>query len=198
MEGSSSVVSCLGSLSSFIESHVAETDTHIEALKQTAKALVPPDEYDELAKATTSDSDFGKDALLVELERLRLELLMEIQQQDYVTLKLKELISESEELVQSVTDYCVDLKTHRANDEQTAKNHLEYYADVVVGGTTKQLQANTHELEEAMSKVPALVRDTLRSIMESRSRLLSEEYRQQLSKAIATLNKSFNAYANNA
>lgn len=187
-----SVLVYISSLSSFVESHVAEADSHIEALSQSARLLVPPADFDDFASHGETESSFNEEALIAELEKLRLELVMEIQQQSLITSRLEEIIAESGELVRNVTEYYAEAEARRQNEEQTAREALQFYTETVVGNVTRQLEANVVQVDEALTKLPERVHPTVRSVLESRRTLLSDEYKEQLKSAIAASNKSFN------
>lgn len=186
----------LSSLVSSIDTLVAETASQIDVITQATKSLVPLSEYEELIKDSGAGSavPFDHEALIIELEKLRLELVMSIQQQNFATTKLQEMIGESQELVQSVQEHYATREENTQAEEAAAKERLKYYEKNVVGPKLQQLDLNLLDFDEKFHKLEVQVTEALRNIQDGRRKALSAEYQESLTTVIGILSDTFNYY----
>lgn len=195
METANEPFNSVGSLSSVLDAQISETSTRIDSLLQTAKSLVPAAEFEALSKqpAETSPTEFDEEKLINELDKTRLELLMDVQKYDYISGKYEEMIGESEELVRSIVDYYEGAEERDKLQKEASQKLLQHYTEVILGEKNEILKSNCKELEKSYLEAVKGAHETLTSILEAHDTLLSEQYKSELNELIEALNKSLNS-----
>lgn len=179
------------SLSKKLDVQITQTDAHIEALTTAAKRLVSEADYEALSKQvpTQEAKPFTEADLIVELDKARVELLMDVQKQDYISEKLQEMITANDGIVRSVVDYYSDAEETRQWEEGANKARLDHYVDDIVGRRTTVLRENAAELEESYKKLAISAQRTLMAIQEGHEGLLSQQ--KELDEFVSVLNKAY-------
>jgi len=170
----------------------------IESITKSTKNLVPPSEYDVLIKeqAITTPSDFDQSQLIAELYKARLELLMDIQKQEFFAEKIQAMINESEELVRSIIEYYDTAEQSRKMELKGSKQRFEKFKNDVLGEKTNLLSLNSTHHEESYQKAARGAHEALVSIRDGYDELLSQKYKEDLGVLINRLNKSFQSKIN--
>lgn len=198
MESTGDAFSSLGSLSSLLDAQISESSTRIDALLNTARSLVPASDFDALTKeaAQPTPVTFDESKLISELDKTRLELLMEIQKQDYVADKLQEMIGENEDLIRSIVEYYDGAEERDQLQKDAGHKLLTHYTEGTLGETNELLQLNSNFLEDSYLKAVKDAHDTLTSILEGYEGLLSPKYGEDLNELVLKLNVTFNSLTN--
>lgn len=90
---------------------INESDDAITKINQIVKGLVPEQEHSRLSQdegeeaTTTTTHAKDSDDEMKQLQQQRLQLVMELQKQDYISSKLQELVKENQELLDTIKDY---------------------------------------------------------------------------------------------
>ncbi|SGZ51344.1 CIC11C00000002361 [Sungouiella intermedia] len=198
MDGKDIAIRSLGSLSSLLDSQVTEMGAQIESITKSTKNLVPPSEYDALTKeqAITTPSDFDQSQLIAELYKARLELLMDIQKQEFFAEKIQAMINESEELVRSIIEYYDTAEQSRKMELKGSKQRFEKFKNDILGEKTNLLSLNSTHHEESYQKAARGAHEALVAIRDGYDELLSKKYKEDLGVLINRLNKSFQSKIN--
>lgn len=193
MEGPGDTIRSLGSLSTMLDSQITETNLQIENITKTARSLVPQSEYDKLTKemAHEEPSTFDEDNLISELDKARLELLMDVQKQDFLSEKFQELINESEELVRSIIECYEGIEERQQLEIEASNKRVAHYTDDILAERLGLLKMNSTELQQSYIKVATKVHESLISIQNGHNQLLSKEYQEDLNKTVESLNRNF-------
>lgn len=193
MDSKDLAIRSLGSLSSLLDSQVSEMVSHIESITKTTKNLVPQCEYDALVNEQTqlSPSDLDENGLVTELYKVRLELLMDVQKQEFVAEKIQEMINESEELVRSIIEYYDNAEESRKMELEASKRRFDHYRNDIIGDKTELLKLNASNHEETYQKAAKNSHEALTAIQSGQDELLSPEYKEKLDELVEALNESF-------
>lgn len=193
MDGKELAIRSLGSLSSLLDSQISETVSQIESITQSTKSLVPSTEYDELLKEQGKFTPPGLDenVLITELYKARLELLMDVQKQEFMADKIQGMINESEELVRSIIEYYESAGESRKMELEASTKRFEHYKNDVLGSKTELLNSNASSLEESYQKAAKNAHEALTAVRDGHDELLSPKYKESLDDLIDALNISF-------
>lgn len=195
METTNEAFNSVGSLLNVLDAQITETNARIDSLLQTAKSLVPASEFEVLSKqpAESSPTEFDEDRLVSELDKARLELLMDVQKYDYISGKYEEMIGENEELVRNIVEYYEGAEERDKMQKEASRKLLQHYTEDVLGEKKEILRSNCKELEKSYLEAVKGAHETLTSILKAHDTLLSEPYKSELNKLVDALNKSLNS-----
>lgn len=198
MDGKELAIRSLGSLSSLLDSQISETVSQIESITLSTKSLVPSTECDKLLKeqAKFTPSGIDEDVLITELYKSRLELLMDVQKQEFIGDKIQGMINESEELVRSIIEYYESAEESRKMELEASRKRFEHYKIDVLGSKTELLKLNTSSLEESYQKAAENAHEALTAAREGHDKILSPKYKESLDELIDALNISFHSSTN--
>lgn len=198
MEKSYDVHENIHTLANILHSYVRETDGQIKSLQRTAQLLAHGQEVNDTTrlKPTSLDQDENEtdeETIIHELEKARLNLVMEIQEENFVSQKLKEMVTESEDLVGGVTRYYNSIQENKLRETQDIQENVKQFSDTIITNVRDKLRTNISTLQNSQSKLYANAREVLDSIERNGTEALSREYQQELSNVIDVLNEKFNA-----
>lgn len=96
----------LFTITSSLTDRVNESDETIIKINNIVKSLVSEKEFQRLSKHEEPEtSETATTDEIKQLEEQRLQLVMELQKQDYISSKLQELVKENQELLDTIKDY---------------------------------------------------------------------------------------------
>lgn len=175
-----------------------ETDGQIKSLKRTAQLLAHGQEVNDTTRLKPmsldqDENETDEETIIHELEKARLNLVMEIQEENFVSQKLKEMVTESEDLVGGVTRYYNSIQENRLRETQDIQENVKQFSDTIITNVRDKLRKNISTLQNSQSKLYANAREVLDSIERNGTEALSREYQQELSNVIDVLNEKFNA-----
>lgn len=196
MDVTGETIRSLGSLSNILDSQISETSTQIEAITKAAKSLVPLPDFEELIKenASSDTSAINESYIISKLHKARLELLMDVQKQDFFAEKMQEMINESEELIRSIIEYYDSSEERQKLETEASSKRFSHYTDEILGEKLELLKLNSSNLEASYNKAAANAHETLTSIQDGQKQLQSKEYQAQLDDLIQTMNQKFSSY----
>ncbi|GEQ66394.1 hypothetical protein JCM33374_g57 [Metschnikowia sp. JCM 33374] len=208
MEKTSDLHDNLHTLASIVHSHVCETDAHIRSLQRSARLLShgqyvddptklehgKKTQYKEEARLEDKPGDEINEKMFIqELEKIRLNLVMDIQEENYVSQKLTEMVGECEELVGGVTTYYTSIQENKLRDTRALEDHVRIFNDSVVSSVKDTLRTNISRIQASQSSLYTNAREVLGTIEHDVAQSSSTGVQQDLSKAIDLLNLKFNA-----
>ncbi|QBM86613.1 hypothetical protein METSCH_A12580 [Metschnikowia aff. pulcherrima] len=196
MEKNTDIHENIHTISSLLHSHVLETDAQIELLQQTAHLLTwgqdvtgaaSPTLNDVTCQITLSDDE----AVILELEKTRTDLLMEIQEESYISSKLRAMITECEELVGGVTTYYNNIQDSKTREDAAMEEHVKNLGDSAVKRVGETIRANSSTIDVSQKNLYAGVKEVLQIIEQDGSHLVGMDTQSQLSEAIDMLNEKY-------
>lgn len=185
----------LGSLVSAIDTEIAAASKEIEDLTRLTKELVPQDVYESLTKETPVSGDTNtvdEDALVQQQEHCRLQLIMQLQKQDFISTRLQEMVFDSEQLVQTVVDHCSCREDYLKTDEDTAQERRRIYRETLDTCHVKTLDANIEDSAQALAELKEMASKALQNIADLNDIIVSEKFTDALDQMIVSLNRSLN------
>lgn len=201
MDKSSEDIQTLNYLIQSLSNQLTESSNQINALEQNAKRLVSKEEYEELCQRrkedTKEDMSFEdqveeeESKLIYQLQRERLEHIMEIQKQDFMTEKLLELNEQNKGIIESVKEFFQHKQEVREDDELMSKERANYYIDSVIKPNLNLLDLNINNLTFHMKRLEGIFTNLSDNIDVSTSRMFSQEYQSTLNEVILSLNNVF-------
>lgn len=198
MEKSYDVHENIHTLANILHSYVRETDGQIKSLQRTAQLLAHGQEVNDTTRLKSmsldqDENETDEETIIHELEKARLNLVMEIQEENFVFQKLKEMVTESEDLVGGVTRYYNSIQENKLRETQDIQDNVKQFSDTIITNVRDKLRTNISTLQNSQSKLYANVREVLDSIERNGTEALSRESQQELSNVIDVLNENFNA-----
>lgn len=187
----------LGYLVTSLDSQVQDTTSSIDELTKFTKNLVSAEDYADLIKQHEKQSvAFDERELMAQLEKVRLQLVMAIQQQDFAATKLQEMIVESQELVQSVEEHYATKVDNEEAEESAAEERMENYVSEIAGSKVRQLDSNLADFDNKFDQLQINVASMLRDIEKGYEKISSQDYQESLNEVIVSLNASFKYFVN--
>lgn len=204
MDRSYDEVSCIGNLVESLTSQLTDSAEHISKLQRIALELVKLSDYDVLSnnqQEVTLDEIETDQQIIQRLEDERLQLVMELQRQDYVSTKVVELMDQNRDIIDSVKDFLTarDKDGRYADDEENADDsnlkRVELYINHIVKPTETQLRSNIDDLDSSINQVNDLITLFTTRSSEATAQLESPEYKEKVSTLVGSLNKVYNRRA---
>ncbi|KAK6464666.1 hypothetical protein DFJ63DRAFT_334217 [Scheffersomyces coipomensis] len=165
MDRSIDEVSAISSLVRSLVQQLAESNDNIAKLESIAKAFVPQDEYEQLIQPPLSDSKTDsknketkkvpieeEEAYVIQkLEQERMELVLELQKEDFLKEKLVEVLTQNEDLVETVKEYLESKDSIQKEEEDYVKNRFENYSERVLQPTIDRLDSQLFDLHRGIN-----------------------------------------------
>lgn len=183
----------LKNLARLMADSLAESLAHVEGLQQKSKSLVLPTDFDSLQDGDTApheEEPFNDEAVIEQLSRARLQLVVDIESEDYVFQRLKEMAQDCDELVTAVSDFYRDV--HSENQKQQSETLAPMASNTERKAVEKLLQANIENLNTQKSAIYRESEAGLKSLQAGLAKLESPEYDAALQKLVDTLNARIN------
>lgn len=175
-------------------SYADESASRLNAILQTFHTIVPPGEFELLLKEISQDIPRDPEAeLIVELERNRVNLIMDVQNENSAKNKLVEMIGEYEELVNALTAFSTEF-LNRTNEEVDDVTQLNEQYAIEAAEVELALDSNLLRIERALKQVNKSYTDLLVTTQESLQRASSADQQESLLKLIEKMNVSFNKH----
>lgn len=207
-----SLTESIRNLNRLTGSYVDETTTQIQSILQTLQKLIPPEEYEKLVHQQQEPTrqlsrELAEETLISELDKNRVSLVLDIQNQNATSARLLEMIGEYDELVNALTAYAADFITDDAQDanasessplegnvgsEATAQTNAPKQAnlprDSELSGIEQALDANLVRIEKELKQLQNSSLKQLTSTQEAWLDNGSIENEKKLLELISTLN----------
>lgn len=156
MESSFEIHCQIASYANVLHSHILKTDEQIASLNSNITSFAQAQNIGDLNNTIVENLDDAsqdaEEAVIAALERDRLSLIMEIQEQDFAQKKLKDMIDESSKLIHAVSQFYKDINANSVG-EQTARRENDSSQPVLLRETKLLVRANISELKKKLSKL---------------------------------------------
>lgn len=167
-----------------------ESAGRLHSIFQTVQTIVPPGEFEQLLKEIPQDMPQDPETeLIAELERNRVNLIMDIQNENAAKKKLIEMIGEYEELVNALTAYSTEFLNRSNEDVDDVTQLNEQYATEALE-VQVALDSNLLRCERALKQVEKNYTELLVDTQKSLEHASSVEQQENLLKLIKQLNTS--------
>ncbi|CAK9438037.1 uncharacterized protein LODBEIA_P23850 [Lodderomyces beijingensis] len=145
-------ISAISTLVFSLNQKINDSAETLGKLEETVRKLAPVEDHARLLKEPQLQSKSNpdgngaeteldeKELKLRRLQEERLLLVMELQKQDFITEKLKDIIDQNQEVLETVKEYLASHDRICREDEQIAKNRLQNYIENSIEPTLKHLQ----------------------------------------------------------
>lgn len=183
-------VAAISSLSQALTKQLTESSERIKQLQTAARSLVSPQDYDKLSQGTQRIEFSGPttDALLIhELEQQRLELVMDLQKQDYMADQLSELVSQNQHVLDSVRTFLTTEASRPTNFETIIQTKLALFENHIVKATKDNLEASISDAQASLRKAHSLVSAFVSEESECNKTLASPEYKRDVDELVSSL-----------
>lgn len=126
------------------------------------------------------EEDDDENSTIRKLEEERMELVMDIQKQDFISEKLIELIDQNQEMLESVKEYLQARESIQIEEDIYTKNDIERFVHGIVQPVRDQLQNNTQIVRRQIAALTEKLIKIEEDIQREPSLLQSEEYRKEV------------------
>lgn len=192
MSDNSTLTESIKQLNLLAGKYADESSSRLNSIIQTVQTIVPPGEFELLLKQILQElPDDPETELIAELERNRVNLIMEIQNENSAKKKLLEMIGEYEELVNALTAYSTEF-LNRTNDEADDVTQLNEQRTAEAAEVDHALDFNLSRIERALKQVKSDNTKLLTEIQKNLELASSAEQQENLLKLIERLNVSLN------
>lgn len=198
MEETGDIVHRVESLVDNISSKLDGTFSSIQQLEEQLHNFVPEEKLQEFIDLSKQYEDndhinnqrHDEEQLLIQrLEAQRMNLVMDIQREDYIRNKLTELIEHNDEMISSVKDYLVNRQTIVNQDYQKVNDKVNHYLQEFIKPSLKNLNTNNRELNQSIHNVEIMINHLLSEF--NQKLLNSKEYNERVNEVIYKLNEVF-------
>ncbi|KAI3405604.2 hypothetical protein KGF56_001622 [Candida oxycetoniae] len=149
----------ISKLVAMLNQKINDSNETLLKLHETVKSLVPQEVYEqfiesrsaglgsakmELAKmelATSTSSLGNEDEILRNLQREQLQLIMELQKQDFITEKLENLILQNQEVLETIKEFLISHDKSQQEELQEARYRLKSYIENSIQPTLEHLKS---------------------------------------------------------
>ena len=166
MEETGDIVHRVESLVDNISSKLDGTFSSIRQVEEQLRNFVPEEklqEFIDVSKKYEDNDDInnqrhdGEQLLIQRLEAQRMNLVMDIQREDYIRNKLTELIEHNDEMISSVKDYLTNRQTIVNQDYQKVNDKVNHYLQEFIKPSLKNLNINNRELNQSIHNVEIMI-----------------------------------------
>lgn len=189
-----------------LEGQLQDTSGRVEKLELLSKKLIPENELSNFLKEYKDFKQGGEEggvrkedqaeedpeaSMIKELEQQRINLVMDIQEQDYIRDKLLELINHNSDMVSSVKEYLENKPQMIKDDYAMINERLKHYIHDFVRPSVDGLKLNNMEMNKQLSNVESLLTEVSIKLEYNELVISSPEYRAKLNECIKILNELF-------
>lgn len=204
MDKPSEEIQTLNYLIQSLGNQVNESSNQITSLQQSARGLVSSGDYESLiqkgpeVESDSSENDANRSEEEGEniqaLEKERIQLVMDIQKQDFITEKLLELNEQNSGIVESFQEFVQHRNQMRKDDESNENDRLKYFNESIMDPKISLLDVNIKEMNHAVQKLELYYKSLSEEIIQENKTILSDDYQKNLKILISSLNAVFNRY----
>ncbi|ABN64935.1 predicted protein [Scheffersomyces stipitis CBS 6054] len=190
-----------------LTSGLADSAERINNIQTLTEKLVDKEKYEEFIKDTQVDfpDDLNgkpieeqEELLIRQLEKDRLDMVLELQRHDFIGEKLLELIDQNEDIVETVKEYLQSKDSIRREEEEYAKKRFENYAENILQPTIDQLDTNLFDLYTGMHKVQEHLKEFTEISEETNNTMVSPQYQSDLNMLVSRLNEMVHKFEESA
>lgn len=191
MDKSYDEITAITSLVQSLTQLVKDSPDHINRLQTIAASMVPKETFNELCTKQVEDPSepqVTEEYVVHLLENQRLDLVMDIQKEDFIGEKLSELIQQNEDIMGSVKEYFARKDTIRREEEDEAAQRYSKYVCDVIEPTHDHLESSLGVFNLAIVKIKQLLLEFGDETKRNDDILLSKEYQTKLNELVKILN----------
>ncbi|EER33778.1 predicted protein [Candida tropicalis MYA-3404] len=193
MDKSYDDLSAISSLVSTLNQRVNESAESIFKLQEISNVIVPHNSTTD--KTTTDqpqdncssnndneddDEEEDESSIIRKLEDERIALVMDIQKQDFVGEKLRELIDQNQEMLDSVKEYLQARESIQIEEDLYTKNDIEKFVHDIIQPTRIQLRENNQILHTKIERLAEKLMEIEQDIQREPTLLQSESYQKEV------------------
>lgn len=193
MEKPAEIHASIRTLASLVNSHVGETEVLVASMLQATNSLALALELRDVAVKPRLEA-LDEEAFILELEKVRLDLAMDVQEQNFITTKLQEMVADCEDLMVGVGQFYRDSGATADADAKATNDEVRGLVEDVIDPTASVLEKSADDLENSLALFHAKANRILGKYQDGLSRLLSEKYQRELDSAINELNDFYQGY----
>lgn len=183
----------ISSLVLTLNQRVNESAESIFKLQEISNVIVPHDSTTD--KTTTDqpqdncssnndneddDEEEDESSIIRKLEDERIALVMDIQKQDFVGEKLRELIDQNQEMLESVKEYLQARESIQIEEDLYTKNDIEKFVHDIIQPTRIQLRENNQILHTKIERLAEKLMEIEQDIQREPTLLQSESYQKEV------------------
>lgn len=183
----------ISSLVLTLNQRVNESAESIFKLQEISNVIVPHDSTTD--KTTTDqpqdncssnndneddDEEEDESSIIRKLEEERIALVMDIQKQDFVGEKLRELIDQNQEMLESVKEYLQARESIQIEEDLYTKNDIEKFVHDIIQPTRIQLRENNQILHTKIERLAEKLMEIEQDIQREPTLLQSESYQKEV------------------
>ncbi|KAK6198075.1 uncharacterized protein RJT21DRAFT_54307 [Scheffersomyces amazonensis] len=193
-------VSAISSLVRSLTQELSDSTENIQKLESITKGLVTPQEYEQLSQSqsTTHESENQQitleeeeDYIISKLETDRINLVLELQKQEYFEDKLKEVVIQNEDLVANVKEYLESRDAIHQEDVQYVNQRFDHYSEQMLQPTIDSLDSRLFDLHRGVHKIREILTTLISHNSENDTILHSPEYQHKLDLLVESINKIY-------
>ena len=125
------------------------------------------------------DEEEDESSIIRKLEDERIALVMDIQKQDFVGEKLRELIDQNQEMLDSVKEYLQARESIQIEEDLYTKNDIEKFVHDIIQPTRIQLRENNQILHTKIERLAEKLMEIEQDIQREPTLLQSESYQKK-------------------
>lgn len=188
-------VQAIAGLVQSVAAQLNDSAEHVQKLQSLASNLVPKSEFECLCQPPPPDQpqqapEFDEEQLLIiQLERNRIDLIMSLQRQEFVSEKLSELIHQNQDMLDTIQEYLETKDSIRQEEEEAADKRFATYVDDTLQTTENKLNESLREMNAGINKVANLIPEYIENIEDNTKILVSSEYQLKVNALVNNLNK---------
>lgn len=145
-----------------------------------------PSEDTSRSSSSSSSSPDPTPELVSALERERLAILSDLQQQEHIRAELRDLLTSNQRLVADVTAYLTRPRPHKVLENA---QRLAHYKTAVVEPTIAKLSQCTEQLEAGIAEYHRSLVASLELVESTAETLASEKFQEDLNELVDALNE---------
>lgn len=126
------------------------------------------------------DEEEDESSIIRKLEDERIALVMDIQKQDFVGEKLRELIDQNQEMLDSVKEYLQARESIQIEEDLYTKNDIEKFVHDIIQPTRIQLRENNQILHTKIERLAEKLMEIEQDIQREPTLLQSESYQKEV------------------
>ncbi|CAN3365525.1 hypothetical protein DICA3_F18602 [Diutina catenulata] len=184
-------IQSLSNLVHQVQQQVAESQDNLSKLEELTHGLHeggldPPNGH----VSPPSPTEPTTQDVITQLQAQRLELVMRVQEQDYYSDKLREVVDQNRDVVETVKEYFHSRDQITAEERDYARRRLEFYRDAVISPTTEQLRRVNVGMRHDLATVRRVVTKVGTQFCGTMTRM-DGSYQEEVNQLIRDMNTIF-------
>lgn len=165
------------------------TGENLNKLNELTRSLTDLS-MDDFAPDRTQEPTEDNSEAIDALEAKRMGIVMAIQKQEFFRDKLQDIVSQNQDIIETVKEYFQLREQITAEEEEYARCRLDYYRMATIDPAINHMERINSHLNEEMSKVERLVNET-EQLFTSQMKQMDDPFNFQVNNLIVEMNKIF-------